>query len=105
MIGTHIETNNTVQICEGLDDNLPHVKVSALEKLLYRNFFATLGLDLELGSKSITSPETSPVCSGERHNSYQTGGGLRQSGSSEFLIAAGPHASFGLYVTTSPDAL
>ena len=30
---------------------------------------------------------------------------LRQSGSSELLVAAGPYPSFGLYVATPPDTL
>ena len=66
--GTHIEADNAIQISEGLDDNLPHVEVGALEKLLHGNLFTVLRLDLELWSKSITSPEASPACSAERHN-------------------------------------
>jgi len=60
--GTHIESDNTVQVSEGLYHNLPHVEISVLEKLLHRYFFAVIRLDLELRSKGITSPETSPVC-------------------------------------------
>jgi hypothetical protein len=46
--GTHIEAYNTVQISEGLDDNLPHVEVSILKELLHGNLFVVLRLDLEL---------------------------------------------------------
>jgi len=103
--GTHIEADNTVQISEGLDDNLPHVEVGVLEKLLHGNLFVVLRLDLELWSEGITSPETSPACSAEHHNTDQTEGNLRQCSSSKLLIAAGPPTSFGFYMAASPNAL
>ena len=103
--GTHIEANNTVQASEGLDDDLPHVEESVLEKLLYGNLLAVVGPDLELWGKCITSPETGPVDSTERRDSDKTKGGLRQSGSSKLLVTAGPHTPFCFYVTASPDTL
>ena len=75
--GTHIKTDNALQIGEGLYDNLPHIEISVLEKLLYGNLFAVLGFDLKLGSEGITSPETSAVRSAERHEAEQTEGSLR----------------------------
>lgn len=102
--GTHIEADNTIQVGEGLDDNLPHVKVGLLEKLLHWNFFAVLRHDLELWRKSIASPKASPVCSAECYETDKTKGSLRHSGSCELLVSAGPYTSFGFCVATTPDA-
>jgi hypothetical protein len=101
---THIETDDAIQVCERLDNNLPHVEVGLLEKLLYRNLAAILRLDLELWCESITPPEASPVYPAECYDTDQTGGNLRHGGSRELLIPTGPYTSFCFYVATSPDA-
>lgn len=75
--GTHIKTDDTVQISEGLDDDLPHIEVGALEELLYRNLFVILCPDLELWGKCIASPETGPVYSTERLDTDKIEGSLR----------------------------
>ena len=101
--GTHIEADNAIQVCERLNNNLPHIEVGLLEKLLYWNLFTVLRLDPELWCKSIASPEAGPVYPAECHDTDQTEGNLRHRGSCELLIPTRPYTSFGFYVATSPD--